>query len=77
MNKDRHSFRRVIRTNRILSEMGYTSVFDALKDLRKYKDASQQPVKADGLKECGCGGYYELFGIHRPGCQNVFDLDEG
>ena len=35
--------------------------------------ASQQPVKADGLNECGCDGFYQLFGIHRPGCSHAFD----
>ncbi len=25
--------------------------------------------------KCGCGGFYELFGIHRPGCLTNF-IDE-
>ena len=23
--------------------------------------------------DCGCNGFYQLFGVHRPGCPHAFD----
>ena len=31
-------------------------------------DASQPENVVDGAPECGCQGYYSLYGIHRHGC---------
>jgi len=44
----------------------------ALDDI--FKPESSQPVIEDGRAEaCGCDGYYQLFGIHRPGCIHALD----
>jgi len=29
--------------------------------------------KPDRAITCGCDGYYQLFGVHRPGCPHAFD----
>ena len=36
-------------------------------------DASQPSVEDGRVESCGCEGFLETFGVHRPGCSKVFD----
>jgi len=31
------------------------------------------PLDLDDAKDCGCSGFFEVFGVHRPGCLRHFD----
>jgi len=50
-----------------------------MSDLKKYFtpvncEAVDLMEKTEGAAEaCGCDGYYQLFGVHRPGCVHAFD----
>ena len=50
-----------------LMEHGFNnSLFPNL--FRKIDQLASQP--GDGQVECGCKGFFEVFGVHRPGCRN-------
>jgi len=45
-----------------------------LRHLRSFAgEIPQQANKPDRAITCGCDGFYQLFGVHRPGCRHVFD----
>jgi len=51
---------------------------DDLKDAcltawQRSKGENEPANKPDRAITCGCDGYYQLFGVHRPGCPHAFD----
>ena len=39
----------------------------------KYDVENEQANSPDRTVDCGCNGFYQLFGVHRPGCPHAFD----
>jgi len=48
-----------------------------LKSVYKYftieEVENEQANSPDRTVNCGCNGFYQLFGVHRPGCSKAFD----
>lgn len=56
-NDKAFAHRRIVRTNRLLSEVGHTDIIEALEELKSLQAASQPFIEADAKRPwvCMCG----------------------